>query len=78
MSLPTVEAALALDGKIFAMLTPEEKEVLDFYRARGRKYGVSASIINKADPAELARAGTETQADEIKRRANSIVSVVRS
>ncbi|TWI49003.1 hypothetical protein IQ22_04137 [Pseudomonas duriflava] len=78
MALPTVEAALALDGKIFAMLTPEEKRLLHFYRAHGRKYGVSASIINKADPDDLARARTEAQAEEIMRRANSIVSVVRS
>lgn len=76
--VPTVESVMALDGRIFAMLSESEREVLDFYRNQGRKYGIAVSMINKADPAELAHARTEAQADEIMRRANSIVSVTKS
>jgi hypothetical protein len=69
---------MALDGRIYAMLSEGEREVLDFYRKQGRKYRVAVSIISKADPTELALARSEAQADEIMRRANSIVSVTKS
>lgn len=72
---PTIAAVQALDGKIFAMLTVEENEVLQFYRDQGRKFGVTATIVSAADPAELAKAGSQQQADEIMRRVNSTVSV---
>jgi len=32
---PSIEAIKALDGKICAMLTPDEEETLRFYRDRG-------------------------------------------
>lgn len=69
---------MALDGRIFAMLTPEEFEVIEFYRDQGRKYGVALSIINQADPTELAKATSKAAADEIMRRANSAVAVKKS
>jgi hypothetical protein len=75
MGNPTIEQARALDGKIFAMLSVEDQNVLDFYRAQGRKFGVSISIINEADPDELAQAASQEQADQIMKRANSRVSV---
>lgn len=75
MSTPTIEQVKALDGKIFAMLTAEEQSVLDFYRNQGRKYRVAVSIINEADPEELARAASQEQADQILKSANSGVSV---
>ena len=55
-TLLTIEQVQALDGRIFAMLTPAEVEVLNFYLTQGRKFDVTVSIINKADPAELASA----------------------
>lgn len=54
-TIPTIGQIKALDGRIFAMLTPQESEVLDFYRAQGRKFDVAVSIINQADADELAR-----------------------
>lgn len=33
MSIPTLEAVKALDGRIFAMLSADEQSVLDFYRS---------------------------------------------
>lgn len=75
---PPIEAVLALNGRIYAMLNEEEKEILRFYIAQGRKWGVSASIVNAADPEELARARSHADAEEIMRRANSRVSVVQS
>lgn len=74
----SVESALALDGRIFAMLTPAELELFKFYRDHGRKYGVVASIVSAADPVELAEAKTQAHQDEVMRRVNSTVSVVRS
>lgn len=75
---PSIEAIKALDGRIFAMLTLEEAATLNFYRDRGRKYGVAVSIINEADPEELAKAPSRLQADEILKRSNSRVSVTVS
>lgn len=75
---PSIEAIRALHGKIFAMLTPEEEATLNFYRDRGRKYGVAVSIINEADPEELAKATSRLQADEILKRGNSRINVTIS
>ena len=72
---PTIEAVKALDGKIFAMLNSDEQATLDFYRRQGRKHGVSIQIENKADPAALASAKDEAEADVILKSANSIVHV---
>lgn len=74
----SIESALALDGRIFAMLTPAELELFKFYRNQGRKYGVVATIVSAADPAELAEAKTQAHQDEVMRRVNSTVSVVRT
>ena len=78
MNTPTIEQVQALDGKIFAMLTVSEQAVLNFYRDRGRKFGVAVSIINEANPSELAGASSREQADQILKRSNSRVSVVVS
>lgn len=75
---PSLEQVEALDGRIFATLTPAEVNVLDFYRTHGRKFGVTVSIINKADADELARARSQDQADSIMKKANSLVAVVLS
>jgi len=48
---------------------------LNFYRDRGRKFGVSVSIINEADPVELARAPSRLQTDQILKCSNSRVHV---
>lgn len=74
----SIESALALDSRIFAMLTPAELELFKFYRDQGRKYGVVANVVSAADPAELAQATTQAHQDEVMRRVNSTVSVVRS
>lgn len=75
MNQPTIEEVKALDGKIFAMLTARENDVLDFYRMQGRKFSVSISIINDADPEELARATSKEAADQILKKSNSRVGV---
>lgn len=73
-----IESALALDGRNFAMLTSAELELFELVRAEGRKHGVIATIESEADPVELAQATSQTHQDEIMRRVNSTVSVVRS
>lgn len=66
----------ALDGRIFAMLTPDEKSLLDFFSSRGRKYDIAISIVNLASPEELMKAATKEQADQILSATNSKVSVI--
>lgn len=78
MSDPIIEEVKALNGKIFAMLSKDEEETLNFYRQQGRKFGVSVSIINEADLEELKRAASIEQADQVMKRANSRVSVTVS
>ncbi|WP_321935328.1 hypothetical protein [Paraburkholderia sp. J8-2] len=75
---PTIEQVRALNGRIFSMLTEEEKTVLTFFSERGRRFGVAISILNEADHDELARAPSRDHADEILTRANSRVSVLVS
>lgn len=75
MNMPSVEEIRALDGKIFAMLSSKEKEAFDFYRDQGRKFGVTLSVINKADPELLASASSQEQADQIMKSANSVISL---
>ncbi|MGD9887870.1 MAG: hypothetical protein AB7S56_01205 [Halothiobacillaceae bacterium] len=72
-----VEAALALHGRIFAMLSADEMEVLAFYRQQGRKFGIDAHIDSVADPVDLEQARSKIEADEVMRRSNSTVSVTR-
>ena len=72
---PSIQSVLALNGRIFAMLSPAEHAVLEFYRNQGRKFGVAVSIISDADTAELASAPSQQAADEILRRVNSTLSV---
>lgn len=74
-AIPALSDVRALDGRIFAMLTADEARVLQFYRQQGRKFDVSVSIISDADPALLALARSERQADEIMKRAKGRVSV---
>lgn len=75
MGTPTINEVKNLDGKIFAMLNDRENQVLDFFRQQGRKYGVAVSIINEADPEDLARTKSQEQADQVMKLANSRVSV---
>lgn len=72
---PTIEAVKALDGRIFAMLDDSELQTLEFYRAQGRKFGVSIQIENKADPIAVAAAKSRQEAEHIMKSANSLISV---
>lgn len=73
---PRIEAIKALDGKIFATLSADERQVFDFYRDRGRKYGVTVGLIQEGNPDEL----MELERDQAGRflRTNSKVRVIAS
>lgn len=73
--IPPIDRILALDGKIFAMLSPAELEVFDFYRAQGRKFGVQANVVSDADPQGHLDRTISRRDDEILRQTNSRVSV---
>lgn len=75
MSIPKLEAVKALDDKFFGMLTEEELATLNFYVQQGRRFGVSVSMINEADPGELAQVQSQEQADHILKSANSRITV---
>lgn len=72
---PSIEAIKALDGKIFAMLTADERQVLDFYRDRGRKHGITVEILGEGDFRDLAGKSRE-QADQLRAKTNSCVRVI--
>ncbi|WP_319895120.1 hypothetical protein [Aeromonas caviae] len=72
---PSVEEAQALDGKNFAMLGDREREVLSFFAAQGRKFGVAVRIVSDADPEELTLARSREQAEVVMQNANSRVFV---
>lgn len=75
MTAPSLESVKAIDGKILAVLKPEELIVLNFFQNRGRKFGVSVTVINEADPLELARAKSKQETDAILKSANSKIYV---
>ena len=72
---PTIEQALKLDGKIFAMLSSEEEAVLSYYLDRGRKYGVSVVFEKDADPGAGRGANSTPKALELLKRGKSVVRV---
>lgn len=72
---PSVEEAQALDGKNFAMLGDREREVLSFFAAQRRKFGVAVRIVSDADPEELTLARSREQAEVVMQNANSRVFV---
>nr|WP_192963299.1 hypothetical protein [Pseudomonas fluorescens]CEK42099.1 hypothetical protein PQBR57_0146 [Pseudomonas fluorescens SBW25] len=76
--IANIVKALKLNGKVFAMLDPAELEVFDFFRKYGPKYGVVATIVSESRHAELAKASSTQQEDEIMRRVNGTVSVAFS
>jgi hypothetical protein len=65
----SISSVLALDGRIFATLTPGERELLMFYKKVGRKYGVVVNL--GRDPSH------DGQHYEIMRQSNTPVSVQR-
>lgn len=71
----SLEAIKALDGRIFAMLSEDDLEILNFYRKTGRKYGVSVGIQNEASPELIAQATSQAEVDQILKSANSRISV---
>lgn len=72
---PSLDEIKALDGRIFKMLTEQEEEVFNFYRDRGRKYGLSVGVRNEASAELLATASSQEQADQILKSANSRIFV---
>jgi len=73
--IPTLNDVKSLDGRIYALLSTDEVRVLDFYLTQGRNFDVLVSIVNEADPVELVAARSQNEAVDIKKRANSRVSV---
>lgn len=65
-SNPQIADVQGLDGRIASTLSPMETAVLNFYHAKGRKYGVSVTIINRADPIKVSKDKVDT-IDEISR-----------
>lgn len=72
---PSVEEALALDGKTYAQLDERERDVLSYFAAKGRKFGVAVRIVSDSDPKELTLARNREQAEVVMQNANSRVFV---
>lgn len=58
-SNPQIADIQCLDGRVASTLSPMETAVLNFYHAKGRKYGISMTIINRADPIKVAKDNLE-------------------
>ena len=71
-----IEAVKSLNGRIFAMLSPEEKDLLQFFRQEGRKYGVTVSFTDKVTQEALANAVSNREADHILKTSNSRILIV--
>ncbi|KGP01198.1 hypothetical protein JT27_12980 [Alcaligenes faecalis] len=56
---PQIAEIQALDGRVASTLSPMETAVLNFYHARGRKYGISVTVANRADPIKVAKNNLE-------------------
>lgn len=72
---PSLDAIKALDGKLFAMLSVGERQVFDFYRDQGRKYGVIVGISPKGSPDELIVLKPD-QSENVQRTNNRVRVVV--
>ncbi|MFL6970069.1 hypothetical protein ACJ6X8_27955 [Pseudomonas alvandae] len=71
----TLEPFLRLDGSIYAMLSPHEKDLVKSLVRTGRKLGIAVSVLtSEEDRRELAIASPE-QAEQILSRGNNVVSV---
>ena len=76
MTIPTLESIRALNGRIFATLSPKEHEVFDFYAAQGRKFEVEISIVKDGVAIDLDDAPGRARAEAIIKASDSKVSVV--
>ncbi len=56
---PQIAEIQALDGRVASTLSPMETAVLNFYHARGRKYGISVTVTNRANPIKVAKDNLE-------------------
>lgn len=75
MTNPTIDQIKALDGRHLAMLSPTDLDVFRFYRAQGRKYGVTISVTGDADAEKLAQTVSSQQAEQILCRGHGKISV---
>lgn len=78
MEIPTLESLKALNGRVLAMLSPDETAVLQFYRSRGRKFDVTIEIIGGGSEyhADGAQPHSLDQLNQLQRRTNSRVNVI--
>lgn len=70
-----VERVKSIDGRVFAMLSEEEKALLNFYRNHGRKFGVAVSIVNDPSAEAVAKASSGVQATQTMELGDGRVSV---
>ncbi|NPT44845.1 hypothetical protein GNZ12_26715 [Paraburkholderia sp. 1N] len=70
--VPDVDTVRALDERIFATLSADERAVLNFYRTRGRKFGAYITITGDVDETALAAGASPLQEDAILRRSSRV------
>lgn len=71
----SIKDALAPNGKDRAMLSEREELVYNFFVRQGRKFNVSIAVTSKAPEAELRRATSSQNYDEIIQRYGSEITV---
>jgi hypothetical protein len=75
MTSPRPADILALHGRSFALLTLEEREIFEFFAARGRKYGVRLAVLKRTTAEELLAARSREEAEELLCRADGVIEV---
>lgn len=72
---PSLEAIQQLDGKLYAMLSPQEEEVLEFFVQQGRKFDVAVSVTNEAQVMDLQAAGSSHAARTLLKHSNARLTI---
>ena len=77
MPAPSIDAIRALDGRVYAMLSPDEEATFDFYAAQGRKFEVAVRVELAAEvnAQELAAASSWQEIARLLKASNSRVVV---
>ena len=58
-SNPQIAEIQALDGRVASTLSHTETAALNFHHARSRKYGISVTVTNRANPIKVAKDNLE-------------------
>jgi hypothetical protein len=74
-TIPTIDQVNSLNCRLFATLHEDEAQVLDFYMKQGRKFDVTVELEKRLLAAELSAAPSAQHAEEMLKKAETLVRV---